>query len=108
MRVVATPTNYYSDSWTGTPIRVAKLPMESMVNYYKSALGIQQEEEESSILTLALKDGSAARAEDILNTLINVYNEEAIKDKNQVAVNTARHSSSVTRLWTSPLRPGCT
>lgn len=89
MRVVATPTNYYSDSWTGTPIRVAKLPMESMVNYYKSALGIQQEEEESSILTLALKDGSAARAEDILNTLINVYNEEAIKDKNQVAVNTA-------------------
>ena len=89
MRVVATPTNYYNDSWTGTPIRVAKLPMESMVNYYKSALGIQQEEEESSILTLALKDGSAARAEDILNTLINVYNEEAIKDKNQVAVNTA-------------------
>ena len=89
MRVVATPTNYYSDSWTGTPIRVAKLPMESMVNYYKSALDIQQEEEESSILTLALKDGSAARAEDILNTLINVYNEEAIKDKNQVAVNTA-------------------
>lgn len=89
MRVVVTPTNYYSDSWTGTPIRVAKLPMESMVNYYKSALGIQQEEEESSILTLALKDGSAARAEDILNTLINVYNEEAIKDKNQVAVNTA-------------------
>lgn len=89
IRVVATPTNYYSDSWTGTPIRVAKLPMESMVNYYKSALGIQQEEEESSILTLALKDGSAARAEDILNTLINVYNEEAIKDKNQVAVNTA-------------------
>lgn len=89
MRVVATPTNYYSDSWTGTPIRVAKLPMESMVNYYKSALGIQQEEEESSILTLALKDGSAARAEDILNTLINVYNEEAIKDKNQVAINTA-------------------
>lgn len=89
MRVVATPTNYYNDSWAGTPIRVAKLPMESMVNYYKSALGIQQEEEESSILTIALKDGSAARAEDILNTLINVYNEEAIKDKNQVAVNTA-------------------
>lgn len=89
MRVVATPTNYYAQSWLGTAIRVQKLPVESMVNYYKGALGIQQEEEESSILTLALKDGSAARAEDVLNTLINVYNEEAIKDKNQVAVNTA-------------------
>lgn len=89
MNVVVTATNYLHDSWLNTPIRVQKLPVESMVNYYKNALGIQQEEEESSILTLALKDSSPARAEDVLNTLITVYNEEAIKEKNQVAVNTA-------------------
>lgn len=89
MNVVVTATNYLRDSWLNTPIRVQKLPVESMVNYYKNALGIQQEEEESSILTLALKDSSPARAEDVLNTLITVYNEEAIKEKNQVAVNTA-------------------
>lgn len=89
VRVVATPTNYYSKSWMGTSIRVHKRPLEALVNYYKNALGIQQEEEESSILTLALKDNSPVKAEDVLNTLINVYNEEAIKDKNQVAVNTA-------------------
>lgn len=89
MRVVVTPTNYCGNSWVGTPIRVRKQAAEAMVNYYKGALGIQQEEEESSILTLSLKDSSPARAEDVLNTLINVYNEEAIKDKNQVAVNTA-------------------
>ena len=89
MNVVVTATNYLLDSWLNTPIRVQKLPVESMVNYYKNALGIQQEEEEASILTLALKDSSPARAEDVLNTLITVYNEEAIKEKNQVAVNTA-------------------
>lgn len=89
MNVVVTATNYLNDSWLKMPIRVRKLPVESMVNYYKNALGIQQEEEESSILTLALKDSSPARAEDVLNTLITVYNEEAIKEKNQVAVNTA-------------------
>ena len=89
MRVVATPTNYYGASWQNIPIRVRKFSLESMVNYYRGALGIQQEEEESSILTLALKDNSAARAEDVLNTLIFVYNEEAIRDKNQVAINTA-------------------
>lgn len=89
MNVVVTATNYLRDSWLNTPIRVQKLPVESMVNYYKNALGIQQEEEEASILTLALKDSSPARAEDVLNTLIMVYNEEAIKEKNQVAVNTA-------------------
>ena len=64
-----------------------------MVNYYKAAVGIQQEDEESSILTLALKDNSPERAEDVLNMLITVYNEEAIKDKNQVAVNTANFIS---------------
>ena len=89
MNVVVTATNYLNDSWMKMPIRVRKLPVESMVNYYKNALGIQQEEEESSILTLALKDSSPARAEDVLNTLITVYNEEAIKEKNQLAVNTA-------------------
>lgn len=89
MNVVVTATNYLRDSWLNMPIRVQKLPVESMVNYYKNALGIQQEEEEASILTLALKDSSPARAEDVLNTLITVYNEEAIKEKNQVAVNTA-------------------
>ena len=89
MRLVVTPTNYYGSSWYGVTVRVAKLPLESVVDYYKGALGIQQEEEESSILTLALKDSSPVRAEDMLNMLITVYNEEAIKDKNQVAVNTA-------------------
>ena len=89
VRVVATPTNYYGKSWHGKPIHVRKLPVESMVNFYKGAISIRQEEESASILTLALKDESAARAEDVLNTLINVYNEEAVKDKNQVAVNTA-------------------
>ena len=38
---------------------------------------------------LSLKDNSPSRAEDVLNMLITVYNEEAVKDKNQVAVNTA-------------------
>ena len=89
VRVVATPTNYYGKSWHGKPIHVRKLPVESMVNFYKGAISIRQEEESASILTLALKDESAARAEDVLNTLINVYNEEAVKDKNQVAINTA-------------------
>ena len=52
-------------------------------------LGIRQEEDESSILVLSLKDSSPQRAEDVLNTLIAVYNEEAIHDKNQVAINTS-------------------
>lgn len=93
VRVVVTRTNFYNTSWVDQPIQVSKRPLNSVVNYYRSVFGIEQEDEESSILTLSLKDNSASRAEDVLNMLIIVYNEEAIKDKNQVAVNTANFIS---------------
>lgn len=88
-RVTITPTHYYGRRWTGQAIEVRKMPLETMVAFYQGSLGINQEEDESSILKLALKDNSPTRAEDVLNMLITVYNEDAIKDKNQVAVNTA-------------------
>ncbi len=88
-KVIVTPTHYFRPSWKGEPIQVRKLALDAVVARYQASLGIKQEEEESSILTLALKDSSPERAEDMLNMLVTVYNEEAIKDKNQVAVNTA-------------------
>lgn len=88
-RVVVTPTHFYSQSWMGQPIEVRKMALDAVAASYQGALGIRQEEDESSILKLSLKDNSPIRAEDMLNMLITVYNEEAIKDKNQVAVNTA-------------------
>ena len=89
VKLVVAPTNYYTDSWKGEHIHITKNPMSSVVGYFISSLGIRQEEDEASILTLSLKDRSAARAEDVLNKLISVYNEEAINDKKQVAINTA-------------------
>lgn len=87
--MLVTPTNYYSKEWFGEPVFVTRNPISSVVARYQGGLGIRQEEDEASILTLSLKDSSPARAEDVLNTLISVYNEEAINDKNQVAINTA-------------------
>lgn len=89
VRMLVTPTNYYSKEWFGEPVFVTRNPIASVVARYQGGLGIRQEEDEASILTLSLKDSSPARAEDVLNTLISVYNEEAINDKNQVAINTA-------------------
>lgn len=87
--VVITPTNFYNKSWTGKTVAVCKLPLDAVVSRYQGGLGIRQEKDESSILTLSLKDSSPILAEDVLNMLIAVYNEEAIRDKNKVAVNTA-------------------
>lgn len=88
-KIAVTPTNFLNKSWIGQEITVRKNPLESVVSYYSGNFAIRQEEDESSILTLALRDFSPERAEELLNTMINVYNEEAIEDKNQVAINTA-------------------
>ena len=80
-RLVVTATNYCGTSWKNVPVRVQKVPLDAMVGYYLGNIGIRQEEDESSILTLSLKDSSPARAEDMLNMLIAVYNEEAVNDK---------------------------
>ena len=63
--IVVSRTNYWGASWKDVPVHVTKLPLESVVNYYRGGVGIRQEEEESSILTLSLKDSSPARAEDV-------------------------------------------
>ena len=52
-------------------------------------LTISQSDEKSNIIALSFKDVSTQRAEDVLNTLIAVYNENWVKDKNQIAVSTS-------------------
>lgn len=46
--------------------------------------------EKATVISLSYKDVSIQRAEDILNTLISVYNESWVKDKNQIAISTSR------------------
>ena len=45
--------------------------------------------EKASVIDLSFKDNSTQRAEDILSMLISVYNENWVKDKNQIAVSTS-------------------
>lgn len=88
-KILVTGTDRWGKTWTDKDIHVRKNPLNAVAGRFQGSLGIRQEEDEASILTLSLKDDSPLRAEDVLNTLITVYNEEAINDKNQVAVNTS-------------------
>lgn len=88
-KLVITPTLYYTEKWYNTPITVRRQSIDSMASLFRSNLNISQAENDASILYLSLNDYSTARAEDVLNMLITVYNEETIKDKNQIAINTS-------------------
>jgi len=70
--------------------RLKVLPLESAANAFKFALGVQRigSQNASSVLELSMLNPVAQKASDILNTLIEIYNEEEIKDENQVLGNT--------------------
>lgn len=88
-RLLITPTQNGVAGWIDTDIRVVKNPRNNVVRYWLGNLGIRQEDAEATILNLAVKSANPRLGADVLTTLITVYNEESINDKNRVAINTA-------------------
>lgn len=87
--IIITPTEHLSKYENGTVIHVQREALQPIVAHYTQALSVTLGNDDATIVNLSIKDVSTARAEDILNTLITTYNENWIKDKNQVAVSTS-------------------
>ena len=87
--VVIKPTAMFN-SYDGETITVTKSRLGSVVDFYRKKLNSDRQGRTSSIIELNINDVSTKRAEDLLNTLIWSYNEESVKDKNKVSVNTAK------------------
>jgi len=88
-KAVVVPTFYFGEKYMNTSLKVTKSKLEDVVLHYRSALQTTLASKTATIINLTLQDVSIPRAEDVLNTLIAVYNEEAINDKNQITVNTS-------------------
>lgn len=65
-------------------------PIKAVASVYRTNLVINNLGKNTSIIELSMTDAVQEKAEDILNTLIQNYNEEAVKDKQFVAQNTSR------------------
>ena len=75
------------------PITVKHEPINSAARKYSSRISAIHGAEYTSIIKLNYKDVSEQRSIDILNTLMDVYNETWIKEKNKSAVNTSNFIS---------------
>ncbi len=87
--VVVSPTAVYEPG-TERRLYVSKSGMYSAVNGYCARLTVALNSKETSVINLTCSDNSIQRAEDVLNTLISVYNENWVRDKNQIAISTSR------------------
>lgn len=88
-RVVVTPTLFYTAEYFQEPILVQKRDQEGVAQQFSGALQVGLASKTSTIINLTLQDVSIPRAEDVINTLIAIYNEDAVNDKNLITVSTS-------------------
>ena len=82
----ATPNYVKGETYT---LYVGKSSLYDAVNSCSSNLSVSLNNEKASVIDLSFRDNSVQRAEDVLSMLISVYNENWVKDKNQIAISTS-------------------
>lgn len=78
------------NEYLGKSIRVQKNPVEETAAAFSAKLTLALSDKESTILNLTLADVNTARADAILYSLIDLYNENWVKDKNLIAESTSQ------------------
>ncbi|HRP54753.1 polysaccharide biosynthesis tyrosine autokinase [Agriterribacter sp.] len=63
-------------------------PLKVAVNNYSAALNVQPASKTATIINMELTDRNNKRAQTALNALIDIYNQQALEDKNKVTNNT--------------------
>lgn len=73
------------------PVDVRRRTMYAATRMFSSRLTATQNDvkNHSDVLMLQMQDVSISRADDVLNMLINVYNENWVADKNKMAISTS-------------------
>ncbi len=70
-------------------IKIVKHKLAAITNSYQKETTIALNSKENTVVDIQISDQSLQRASDIINTLITVYNEQWVDDKNIVAVSTS-------------------
>ncbi|MDE5840762.1 MAG: AAA family ATPase, partial [Muribaculaceae bacterium] len=70
----------------GYIIKVGRSSLKGAVSNWLKKVSVSELRKEASIVDLTVNDGSARRAEDVLNAMIDIYNEDWIISKNEVAL----------------------
>lgn len=92
-KMILTPAGSYSATKEYPLIYLSRTNLYDCVDGCISNLKAELCSEDATVIELSYKDVSIARAEDVLNAVIDVYNEEWMKDKNQVTVSTSQFIS---------------
>lgn len=100
--IVIMPSAFKNDIKT-TKIYVRKLTASSAVDAALGALSVNINSDKNTVIDIVYNDVNIDRARDFINTLIAVYNEHWVEDKNQIAVSTSKFINERLRVIESEL-----
>jgi tyrosine-protein kinase Etk/Wzc len=86
-----------------TPIRVQFHALESIAKDFHQKIQIAPLGKEATVLLVSMTDALPERGRDIINKLIEVYNNEALEDKNLTETSTIRFLSERLKFLTGEL-----
>ena len=86
-RIITMPSPYYQDGQT-CQVQVSRTSLHTMSDRVRNKISPSLRDKNSSIIDIRYRDVSLARADDVLNTLVTVYNEQWMKERNQQIVST--------------------
>ena len=81
------PTLYYKKGMRGD-ILVTRTSYTTAAQIYGSKISAAQQMETRSIIDINCVDNSISRAENILRTIVSIYGEQWVKNRNQISVST--------------------
>jgi len=89
-RLIVNPTLYLNDDFFGRDIHVSKGSLNRVVGMYRSAVNSSVVNKQASVVAISMNNTVPQRADDVINTLINAYNDDAIEEKRSVSKTTAK------------------
>lgn len=89
-RIVVHKSPYYKTAQVEGPIHVSRVGIRAAQAKVLASFTANLNNKQATVIDMSYKDVSTQRAEDVLNTVISVYNENWVKDKNLIAVSTSQ------------------
>ena len=83
-RVVVHNTWFLTQGSYGTAITVTHQSLNATADHYRAALAVSRDNDFNTIVSIVLHDPSPIRAAEVINEVIRVYNDDAIKDKQRI------------------------
>ena len=101
--IVADSNAQLLNSYANSKLIVGLHSLKTVASNFSQSIAIKPVSKDATVVKVSMTDAIPERGRDIINKLVEVYNQEALEDKNQTATNTIHFLDERLKFLTSEL-----